>query len=122
MKRLSIAVSVLMLAAWGSKAGNAREVSPRGVVLQTRHLRLEIDADGRLKSLTASSSGEEYAWTASPMPIASVYRGGQMAVGSQEAYGEFELPPYRGGKCFPASAVVLAGDTLIIRFGRVNTV
>jgi len=48
MKRLSIAVSVLILAAWGSKAGNAREASPRGVVLQTRDLRLEIDADGRL--------------------------------------------------------------------------
>jgi len=120
MKRLSIAVSVLMLAAWGSKVGHAQEASPRSVVLQTRDLRLEIDADGRLKRLTANASGEEYAWAASAAPIASVYRGGQMAVGSQEAYGEFEVPAYRGGQCFPASAAALAGDTLMIRFGRAN--
>jgi len=120
MTRLSITVTLVILVAWGGKAGNAREASLRGVVLQTRDLRLEIDADGRLKSLTANASGEEYAWTASPVPIASVYRGGQMTVGSQEAYGEFEVPVYRGGQCFPASAAALAGDMLTIRFGQAN--
>jgi hypothetical protein len=86
------------------------------VVLQTQDLRLEIGADGLVKSLMAKPSGTEYAWTAVPMPVASVYREGRMAVGSQEAYGEFEVPPYRGGQCLPASAVSLAGDRLTIRF------
>ena len=86
------------------------------VVLQTQDLRLEIGADGLVKSLTARPTGTEYAWTAAPMPIASVYRGGQMAVNSQEDYGEFEVPVYRGGECLPASAVSLASDKLTIRF------
>lgn len=86
------------------------------VVLQTQNLRLEIGADGFVKSLKSRDLGTEYAWTAAPMPIACVYRGGQMAVGSQEAYGEFEVPQYRGGECLPASAVSLAGDRLTIRF------
>ena len=90
------------------------------VVLQTQDLRLEVSADGLVKSLTAKSTGTEYAWTAAPMPMASVYRGGQMAVGSQEAYGEFEVPQYRGGQCLPASAVSLAGDKLTIRFAGAN--
>jgi hypothetical protein len=90
------------------------------VILQTQDLRLEVGADGLVKSLSATASGTEYAWTAAPMPIASVYRGGQMAVGSQEAYGEFEAPVYRGGRCIPASAVSLAGDTLTIRFAQAN--
>ena len=75
-----------------------------------------MSADGLVKSLTAKSTGAEYAWTAAPMPMACVYRGGQMAVGSQEAYGEFEVPQYRGGQCLPASAASLAGDRLTIRF------
>ncbi len=86
------------------------------VVLQTQDLRLEIGADGLVTSLTARSSGTEYLWTAAPMPMACVYRGGQMAVASQEAYGEFEVPVYRGGQCLPASAVSLTGDRLTIRF------
>jgi hypothetical protein len=90
------------------------------VILQTQDLRLEIEADGVVKSLTAKSTGTEYAWTAAPSPIASVYRGGQMAVGSQEDYGEFEVPVYRGGQCLPASVVSLAGDRLTIRFAQAN--
>ncbi len=90
------------------------------VILQTQDLRLEVGADGLVKGLTARSSGTEYIWMDSPMPIASVYRGGQMAVGSQEAYGEFEVPVYRGGQCFPASAASLSGDTLTIRFAQAN--
>ncbi|MCL5282888.1 MAG: hypothetical protein M1376_23635 [Planctomycetes bacterium] len=90
------------------------------VVLQTQDLRLEIGADGLVKSLTAGGSGLEYAWTAAPMPVASIYREGQMTVGSQEAYREFEVPQYRGGQCVPASAASLAGDRLTIRFAGAN--
>jgi hypothetical protein len=97
-----------------------REAPVANVVFETPALRLEIGGDGLLRSLKARPSGVEYAWTAAPMPIASVYRGGQMAVGSQEAYGEFEAPVYRGGQCFPASAVSLAGDRLTVRFAQAN--
>ncbi len=85
-------------------------------VFRTQDLRLEIGADGLVKSLKDKDSGTEYVWTGEAMPVASVYRAGQMAVGSQEAYGEFEVPAYRGGQCLPASAVSLAGDRLTIRF------
>jgi len=97
-----------------------RQASVVQVVLQTHDLRLEIGANGLLKSLLAKTSGAEYAWTSAPLPIASVYRGGQMAVGSQENYAEFESPEYRGGQCFPASAVSLVGDRLTIRFAQAN--
>jgi len=43
-----------------------------------------------------------------------------MAVGSQEDYTENEIPPYRGGQCFPASAVSLSGNTLTIQFAQAN--
>ncbi len=86
------------------------------VVLQTQDVRLEIGADGLVKSLKDRGSGTEYAWTATPMPVASVYRQGQMAVGSQEAYREFEVPQYRGGQCLAASAASLVEDKLTIRF------
>ncbi len=89
-------------------------------VFQTQDLRLEIGADGLVKSLKDRDSGTECLWTAAPMPVASVYREGQMAVGSQEAYGEFEVPAYRGGQSLPASAVSLAGDKLTIRFAGAN--
>lgn len=88
------------------------------VVLQTQDLRLEIGADGLVKSLTDKNTGTEYAWTAAPMPIASVYRAGQMAVAAQEDYGEFQVPVYRGGEYLPASAAFLVGDTLTVRFAR----
>jgi len=107
INRLGLISGVLL--AFASRAGGQ-------AVLQTQDLRLEIGADGLVKSLTAKASGAEYAWTAAPMPIACVYRGGQMAVDSQEAYGEFEVPVYRGGQCLPASAASLAGDRLTIRF------
>jgi hypothetical protein len=58
--------------------------------------------------------------TGAPMPVASVYREGRMVVGSQEAYGEFEVPAYRGGRSLPASAVSLAGDKLTIWFAGAN--
>jgi hypothetical protein len=90
------------------------------VVLQTRDLRLEIGADGLVKSLGARGSGTEYIAGTVPLPIASVYRGGDMTIGSQEVYAEFELPAYRGGRCFPASAVSLAGDKLTIHFDTAN--
>jgi hypothetical protein len=107
ISRLGLAFCVLFFLAGQTRAQ---------VVLQTQDLRLEIGADGLVKGLTDKASGTEYAWTAAPMPVACVYRGGQMAVESQEAYGEFEVPVYRGGQCFPASAVSLAGDRLTIRF------
>jgi hypothetical protein len=106
----------LMFVAWFALAGQAGAQ----VVLQTQDLRLEIGADGLVKSLTAKATGIEYLYTAAPMPIASVYRGGQMAVGSQVDYGEFEVPAYRGGQCFGASAAALAGDTLTVRFAQAN--
>jgi arabinan endo-1,5-alpha-L-arabinosidase len=93
---------------------------PPAVVLHTQNLRLEIGADGLVRSLsgtalptevgTTNVSGE-YAWTTAPMPIASVYRGGEMAVGSQEKYAEHEAPVYRGGECFPATAADSESET-----------
>ncbi|OHB65073.1 MAG: hypothetical protein A2Y77_11865 [Planctomycetes bacterium RBG_13_62_9] len=126
MKRLRIIVPLLStLFVCGSGIGAprgvlAKETRTDHVVLQTQNLRLEIGADGQVRSLAAKPSGAEYVWTAAPMPIASVYRGGQMAVGSQENYAEHEVPAYRGGQCFPASAVSLVGDRLTIRFAQAN--
>ena len=86
------------------------------VVLQTRHLRLQIGADAIVRSLQALPSGDEYAWVAEPAPLAAVYRGGQTHVGSQEQFVEDAAPLYRGGQCFPATAASLAGDRLTVRF------
>jgi len=81
---------LMFTAAFGGKAQS------RDVVLQTEDLRLVLGASGILKSLTASKSGRELAWAAEPLPVACVYRGGRMGVGSQEAYVEHQIPPYRG--------------------------
>jgi hypothetical protein len=96
------------------------EAAQAEVVLETQNLRLEIRADGRVKSLTARELHTELTWTAEAMPFASVYRGGDMAVGSQEDYAEHQPPVYRGGKSFPASAVSLTGNTLTVRFDQAN--
>ncbi|MCU0913885.1 MAG: hypothetical protein MUC88_04880 [Planctomycetes bacterium] len=90
------------------------------ILLEGGSLRLDISPEGRVTSLQASDTRTEHVWTAAPMPIAAVYRGGQMAVGSQENYAEFELPVYRGGQCFPASAASLSGDQLTIQFAKAN--
>ena len=100
--------------------GIFQETAFAQIVLETQNLRLEISADGRLKGLTVKPLGTELAWTAEPMPFASVYRGGDMTVGSQENYAEHQPPVYRGGQCFPATAVSLAGDTLTVRFAQAN--
>jgi len=97
-----------------------RETGRAQVVLETQNLRLEIRADGRLHGLTAKPLGTDLAWAAEPMPFASVYRGGDMTVDCQENYAEHQPPVYRGGKCSPASAVSLAGDTLTVRFAEAN--
>jgi len=65
------------------------------VVLETDAMRLEITADGMLKSLRARAADREYAWATAPVPIASVQR---------------------GGKWFPASSVELKGDQLRVGF------
>lgn len=65
------------------------------VVLQSDQLRLEVTADGALKSLIAKPSGDEYAWGAAPGAIASIEQ---------------------AGKVFPATGVSLAGDQLKVRF------
>jgi hypothetical protein len=90
---------------------------PHDVVLRTDDLRLTVRASGVLKSLTAKSTGTELA-AAEPLPIACVYRGGQMGVGSQEAYVEHQIPPYRGGQRFPATAVSLTGNRLSVQFAE----
>jgi hypothetical protein len=95
-------------------------VAPAQVVLQTDDLRLEIAANGQLGSLTARTTGKEYAWTAAPLSIAAVYRGGETAIASQADFAENEAPVYRGGRCFPASAVSLVGDRLTIRFAQAD--
>ena len=89
---------------------------PAQVVFETRDLRLEIGADGLLRSLRAKTSGVEYACTTEPAPVAAVYRGGDLTVDSQVDYAENEPPVYRGGQVFPATAVTLAGDRLKVRF------
>jgi hypothetical protein len=94
--------------------------APAQVVLETRSLRLEIRSDGVLKSLKAKPDGTEYLWAAEPGPVASVYRGGQMAVDSQEAFVEDAAPLYRGGEAFAASSVSLRGDRLTLQFGKAN--
>lgn len=86
------------------------------VVLETRDVRLEVGADGLVRSLRAKASGTEYAWTAEPGPVAAVYRGGDLTVASQVEYAENEPPGYRGGQVFPATAASLAGDRLTLRF------
>lgn len=71
------------------------------VVLQTDQLRLEVSGDAILKSLTARPSGEQYAWTAAPVPIAAVER---------------------AGKLFPATGTALTGDRLSVRFDGAGVV
>ncbi len=90
---------------------------PAQIVLETRDLRLEIGADGLLRSLRAKASGREYAWTTEPAAVAAVYRGGDLTVASQVDYAENELPVYRGGKVFRATAASLDGDRLQLQFG-----
>ena len=104
----------------GGGAARDGDESVATVALETRALRLELGSDGLLRSLKAKASGVEYAWTDAPMPIASVYRGGEMGIGSQVDYAEHEIPAYRGGQCFPASGLSLSGDTLTIRFAQAN--
>lgn len=89
---------------------------PAQVVLETRDLRLEIGADGVVRSLRAKRSGTEYVWTAEPAPVAAVYRGGDLTVASQVDYAENEPPVYRGGQVFPATAASLSGDRLNVQF------
>jgi len=108
---LSMAI-LLALLAWGSFPGEGLAQ----VVLQTRHLRLEIGGDGAVKSLAARPSGVEYAWPGEPVSVAAVYRGGQMAIASQEQFAEDRAPEYRGGQRFPATRASLAGDALRIEF------
>jgi hypothetical protein len=88
------------------------------VALETANLRLEIGADGALKSLLAKPTGTQYAWLEQPTPVAKVYRGGQVAVSSQAEYAENEAPVYQGGQSFPATAASLAGDRLTLRFAQ----
>ncbi len=95
-------------------------LSAAQVILQTGNLRLEIATDGTVKSLTAKPSGTEYVWTSDPGPVAVVYRGGQLAVASQEEFAEDEAPAYRGGEAFPASHASLAGDKLTVGFAKAN--
>lgn len=111
---------ITLLLLLGTAAGILLSQSPLfgQVLLETEDLRLEIAADGHLQSLKSKATGAEYAWTNAPTAIASVYRGGQMAVASQEDYAEFELPSYRGGERFAATGVSLAGDRLTIRFDQ----
>lgn len=77
-------------------------------VLETRHVRVEIGADGALKGLTAKATGEQYAWTERPSPVAFVYRGGSSAVGAQEDFAENQAPAYRGGRSFPNTSAAMA--------------
>ncbi len=111
--RLAAAIGVAVISCLAN-------VSLGQVVLQTRNLRLEVGEDGMVQSLAARPSGAEYALTGSRMPMAAVYRGGEMAVGSQEAFAENEPPVYRGGECFPASGASLAGNRLTVRFAKAN--
>lgn len=111
---------LLTFLAWAVVAAALGDAAGADVVLQTRNLRLQIAADGTLKSLAAKPSGAEYLWVADPGPIAMVYRGGQMAVGSQEDFVEDEAPRYRGGQAFRATAAALEGDRLTLRFAGAN--
>ena len=90
------------------------------VVMETRDLRMVFREDGVLQSLSARSSGEEYAWLSKPGPIARVYRGGEGSYASHEDYREDEVPQYRGGKSFAASRVERTGDKLMIEFAGAN--
>lgn len=87
------------------------------VSLQTRDLKLELTADAKIKSLFACPIGVELAFSARPEPFALIYRGGEMAVPSQEVYAEHQLPEYRGGECLPATSAALDGDLLTLVFG-----
>jgi hypothetical protein len=108
--RHALLLTGLMLGAVVSSAALA------DVTLQTRHLRLVIGGDGLVKSLTAKPSGVEYAWLSEPASVAAVYRGGKMAVASQEDFDENEVPVYRGGRIFPATRASLTDDRLLLAF------
>lgn len=103
------------VAAWALMILLPREAGAQ-VVLQTRHLRLEIGSDAVVRRLVAQFSGIHEGWLAEPAPIAVVYRGGQMAIASQEDFVEDQAPVYCGGTMFPATRASLAGELLRIEF------
>jgi hypothetical protein len=112
LKTWRLSILSLLIAAVATPAPSRAEV-----VLETRNLRLEIADDGIVKGLKARPAGTEYAWVAEPAPVAAVYRGGQMAIASQEDFAENEPPVYRGGQVFPATHASMADDKLVLRFG-----
>lgn len=108
----SVPIAVLLLAAVPAVAADAP------LVLQNRHLRLEIGRDAIVRSVRAMPSGVDYAYAAKPIPVAAVYRGGRTGADAQEDFVENAAPIYRGGQCFPATAVTLKGKRLTIAFAK----
>ena len=93
----------------------------RAVVFESDLYRLEVAADGTLRSLASKPEARDYADLATPCPVAVIYRGGRsvpLAEGPHAAVvGRWE---YRGGERFAASAVTLDGDALTIEIGRAH--
>lgn len=91
------------------------------VVLATDTLRLEIDEDGTLASLTSTPETIEYAWTVQPGPVATVYRGGRsVPAGSGKYAASTGRWVYQGGESFSASRVSRAGDELRVEFSEAD--
>ncbi|MBN2293847.1 MAG: hypothetical protein JXM70_15570 [Pirellulales bacterium] len=110
----------LVLAIFFSVAALHRSATAQ-VVLQTDDVRLEIEENGKLKSLTSRLNGAEIASLSNPEPVATIYRGGR----SVPAYsGKYAASTkrwiYKGGHSYPATRVTLSADMLSIDFGEAN--
>jgi hypothetical protein len=92
------------------------------VVFETRSFRLEIGADATLASLTSKPKNVQYAWTAEPMPVAVVYRGGRSVPASTGKYAVTGRWTYRGGQSYEASRVTRQGERLQIEFAKADVV
>jgi hypothetical protein len=91
-------------------------VPSHAAVFQTRDLRLEITADGRVQSLTSRPDGTQYVATAGPVAVA--YRGGRSVCTAQ---GPFAAVVgrwvYEGGQRLEATRAEFRGDRLSVGFG-----
>ena len=107
-----------MLALLVAAGGNL--LASEEIVLQTSSLRLGINGDGTLASLADGPGGSEYLYRPGEDSLARVYRGGQWVFPPGAADSLSDLPAYRGGQSFPATAVALTEGVLSVRFAEAD--
>lgn len=89
-----------------------------GLTFETNHLRLEISADGQVRSVRSKPDNVEYAELDSACPAAMIFRGGRREPVKEGKYAAATGPwTYRGGDHLPATAASRSGDLVTFEFG-----